>query len=112
MPGCARGEVNKDTAPHEQGRHWAETQLLSAGEGREEAGPSIICQKCVGKGEHPHPLQVEPHTQGSPSGSAVRGTRRRGVGLLPHCRRRFRHSHLQVPPLPGVSSLAVLAVGV
>lgn len=80
--------------------------------GREAAGPSTLCQKHVGKGQHPHSLQGEPHTQGSPSGSTVRGTRRRGVGLWPHCGRRFRRSHLQVPPLPGVSSLAVIGVGV
>lgn len=84
------------------------------GMGREAASPSTLCQKRVRKGEHPHPLQAEPHSRGSPSGSAVRGTkrRRRGAGVWPQCGRRFQRSHLQVPPLPGLSPLAGVGVSV
>lgn len=34
------------------------------------------------------------------------------MGLWPHCGRRFQRSHLQLSPLPRLSSLAVIGVGV
>lgn len=110
------GEGGKDTAPRKQGRHWAEgavTQFLSAGDG--EGGsqpPTRLCRELVGKGEHPRHLQMEPQAQGSPGSSAAKGTGRRRGGLWPHRGEGVRCSHSQVPPSPGVSSLAVLGVGV
>lgn len=112
VPGCALGEVTRTWLLMSRAGTGLRPSSRVQGMGREAASPSTFCQKRVGKGEHPHPLQMEPHTQGSPSGSAVGGTRRRGVGLWPHCGRGFRCSHLQVPPFPEVSSLAVIDVGV
>ena len=80
------GEGGKDAAPREQGRHWAEgaeTQFLSAGDGEGSSQtPPTLCGERVGKGEHLRHLQMEPRAQGSPDGSAVKGTRRRRGGSL------------------------------
>lgn len=100
------GRGDKDKAPPEQGRHWGGTQLLSAGDGEGGSWPLHTVRSVWGR------VSILILSRWSPSSSAVRGTRRRGVGLWPHCGRRFRRSHLQVPPLPGVSSLAVIGVSV
>lgn len=110
------GEGGEDAAPGEQGRHWAEgagTQFLSAGDGEGGSQPlPRLCGELVGKGENPQHLRREPHAQGSPSGSAAKGTRRRSGGLWPGHGTWVRRSHSQLPPAPGGSSLAVFGVGV
>lgn len=44
------GRGDQDMAPHEQGRHWAETQLPSAGDGEGGSQPLHILSEARGEG--------------------------------------------------------------
>lgn len=93
---AALGEGGEDMAPHEQGRHWAETQLLRDRDG--VGGSQLPLHALQGVGGEGPPSSSSPDGTthpGQPQGSAVEGTRRGGTRLV------LLRGGVQVSPWPG-----------